>query len=115
MNTKLKPEIQTELEEIVSVIINTVNTEEIYLFGSFSRGEERDDSDFDIFVVLDDDEDRKILCRQKVYRALIPLNERGFDILTEYNSKFYNEKERGYMAKIVLAEGVKLYGRSKIA
>lgn len=115
MTNKLKPEIQAELDEIVKVIVNTVKTEEIYLFGSFARGEEGEDSDFDIFVVLSDEEERILRCCQKISVALFPLKKRGIDILGEYSSLFQDESQRKIMANLVHQEGVKLYERIRIA
>ena len=39
-----------EIKEIVSEIAERYGAERVYLFGSYARGEERDDSDIDLHV-----------------------------------------------------------------
>ena len=51
---------RNELEQIKEIIRNTVDPEGIYLFGSFAYGEPREDSDYDIYVVLPDDGPRPL-------------------------------------------------------
>ncbi|MFI3249350.1 MAG: nucleotidyltransferase domain-containing protein [Eubacteriales bacterium] len=53
-----------DLQTIVQRIIQTVDSEEIYLFGSYARSEETTESDYDIFVVLKDSERRLLECEQ---------------------------------------------------
>lgn len=44
-------EERNELNAIVEAIKNTVKAKEIYLFGSYARGEQREYSDFDVYPV----------------------------------------------------------------
>jgi predicted nucleotidyltransferase len=41
------------LKELVSIVLSVVSPEKIILFGSRARGDYRDDSDYDILVILD--------------------------------------------------------------
>jgi predicted nucleotidyltransferase len=47
--------LQTELDTLTGIIINTVPVERIYLFGSYAYGTPHKDSDLDLYVVLKDD------------------------------------------------------------
>lgn len=47
--------VSKELETIKQAILDTVNANEIYLFGSYANGTPHKDSDFDIYVVIPDD------------------------------------------------------------
>ena len=44
-----------ELARLVAVIVDRMDPEEIWLFGSRARGDARTDSDYDLFVVVPDD------------------------------------------------------------
>jgi predicted nucleotidyltransferase len=48
---------QTQLERIVDAIRKGVSPELILLFGSRARGEAREDSDYDLMIVLRDGAD----------------------------------------------------------
>lgn len=102
-------EAKIELNAIVDAIKNTVKAKEIYLFGSFARGEEREYSDFDVYVVLQDEETRRpIECEQDIHYACYDIVNKGLDVLTEHFSKFQFNNQG--VVKIVKEEGVKLYG-----
>jgi predicted nucleotidyltransferase len=47
--------LQTELDTLAGIINNTVPVERIYLFGSYACGTPHKDSDLDLYVVLKDD------------------------------------------------------------
>lgn len=102
-------EEKNELNAVVEAIKNTVKTKEIYLFGSYARGEQRKHSDFDLYVVLEDDEPRRrIECLQDIHCACYDIITKGIDVLSDYETKFH-ENNFG-VTKIVKQEGVKLYG-----
>ena len=48
-----------ELKLITDTVCSVVDAEKIYLFGSFAYGMPKEDSDFDIYVLLTDGRDRK--------------------------------------------------------
>lgn len=105
MNT----EIQKELNIIVDKINSTVKTKKIYLFGSFAYGSPREDSDFDIYVLLDKSEERPIKSIQKMYRALYNLDIRSVDILANYTDVFLNSAKDFTLEKNILENGVVLF------
>jgi predicted nucleotidyltransferase len=47
--------IQKELDTLVKIIVETVPTEQIYLFGSYAYSAPHKDSDLDIYIVMKDD------------------------------------------------------------
>jgi predicted nucleotidyltransferase len=51
----MNPQTMNELNQIKQIILNTVKTESIYLFGSHAYGAPTADSDFDLYVVIPDD------------------------------------------------------------
>ncbi len=107
--------IKNELENVVSIINSTVNSKEIYLFGSFATGQNRDDSDFDIYVVLDAEEVRPIKAIQKINYALSSLDLRSIDILAGYQNAFVAAAKTPSIEREILKRGVKLYDRDSKA
>ncbi len=105
-------QVQEELDVIVDKINSTVRTEKIYLFGSFANGSPREDSDFDIYVLLDKFEERPIKSIQKIYRALSRLDIRSVDILANYTDIFFNTAKDITLEKTILEKGVMLYERN---
>lgn len=110
MNIQVK--VKEELNIIVDKINSTVKTEKIYLFGSFAYGTPREDSDFDIFVLLDKGEERPIKSMQKIYRALSRLDIRAIDILANYTDIFLKTAKDFSVEKTILEKGVVLYERN---
>ena len=66
---KLSPQI---LDQVIAQIVDVAHPEKIILFGSFARGDAREDSDLDLLVI-----EREVIARRKesakIRRALRPL------------------------------------------
>ncbi len=102
------------LKEIKRIIIEEarrlgITVEKVILFGSRARGEAREDSDWDILVVVGGGLDwraRKLLWG-RIYRRLRPLLGKPIDLLVE-GSDYYNrnvEEEASFEAAIT-GEGI---------
>jgi predicted nucleotidyltransferase len=111
--TRPKPRIDhpEELERMVRQIVERVDPVAIYLFGSRARGDAREDSDYDLLIVVPDDfpyerttpscafaliEDRKI----PMDAALVPENR--FE---------KRSKQVGTLSYEVASDGLRIYGR----
>lgn len=98
---------QETLERLVASILGAVEAEEIYVFGSYARGEQTPDSDVDVFIVSEDDSPRAV--------ALVGMELRWLkmhvDIVMERRALFDLGKTRfGLVEREVGMEGVKIYG-----
>ena len=66
---KLSPKT---LDQVVAQIVDVAHPEKIILFGSYARGDARDDSDFDLLVI-----EREVTARReetvRIRRSLRPL------------------------------------------
>ena len=66
---KISPQI---LDQVVAQIVDVAHPEKIILFGSFARGDAREDSDLDLLII-----EREVTARRKesakIRRALRPL------------------------------------------
>lgn len=105
--------IPIAVNNIKDEILNSVeHVSKIYLFGSYARGTQTAQSDYDFFVVLPNGSMRPIEAMQKIYCSLakspmtIPV-----DVLAAYEKDF---EERKLLAssieRTIRKEGVLLYG-----
>jgi uncharacterized protein len=104
--------IQTinELENIKQIILNTVETDSIYLFGSYAYGTPSEDSDFDLYVVIPDGGIRPIEAMQIIGGALYKEQKKSIDILVSKASDFHQRKLLPTIERTVVRDGVMLYG-----
>ena len=81
------------------------------LFGSQARGTARDDSDWDILIILDKEE----LLPSDYDNVTYPLTELGWELGKEINPVMYSAKEwqkykNSHFYKNVEKDGIKLWG-----
>jgi predicted nucleotidyltransferase len=102
---------QTELDSIKDVIVNTVPVERIYLFGSYARGKQRNDSDIDLYVILSDDAPmRAIDAMTDINEAIYHIKTVPTDILVSKKSHFDVRKTGFTIEREVAEKGTVLYG-----
>lgn len=99
------------LDKIRDVIIEPVHPDKIILFGSRATGKNRDDSDYDIFVIKSGIiNERKV--STEIYMAFYD-NEIGLpiDVITSNPEKFDKNKDNPNMVYYdVVTQGVTIYG-----
>ncbi|MCD8241896.1 MAG: nucleotidyltransferase domain-containing protein [Lachnospiraceae bacterium] len=89
-----------------------MNVEKIYLFGSFAYGKPRQDSEFDIYVLLRDGRERPIRAIQKINLALARMDIRSVDILADTSDSFYEKSKGLTLERVVARKGMPLYESS---
>lgn len=104
-------EITKKLEKITQKIVRMVQPEKIILFGSYASGNPTTDSDVDLFVIKDTDEDQRemeINLRVNLFPAGVPLD------LLVYTPHEVAERLRlgDFFISHVMANGKLLYDRS---
>jgi predicted nucleotidyltransferase len=103
---------QDEIAAITKVIMETVDCEKIYLFGSYAYGEPNEASDFDFYVVLSDDSGRPLEARQRIYHAIRKANRTmPIDVLAARAGRFAYLSTLPSMERQIVREGVMLYER----
>ena len=102
--------INDEIKEIQALIVDAVPALQIYLFGSYAKGMQQVDSDYDFYVVIPDNTIRPLDATRKISMALRSARKRPIDILVGSESKFNKYKDLYSIEKEVLNTGVKLYG-----
>ena len=100
------------INDIKNEILNTVKTSKIYLFGSYARGTQTAQSDYDFFVVIPDGSMRPLEAMQKIYCSLAksPMTV-PVDILASYEKDFEERKKlTSSIERTIQKEGILLYG-----
>ncbi len=100
-------------DEILSIkekIVERLSPEKIYLFGSFADGTFRKDSDFDIYIVVNDSKTDWYNETLSAYQAIRSVRTRPVDILVGTSSDFEKRKKRPGIEQEVYQKGVLLYG-----
>ena len=99
------------IDKIVSIIVSTVNPDQIILFGSYARGENKNTSDIDLLVLKKNLKNSNTVT-DNLYMSFfdnkikIPVDL----IVTDYD-KYHNLKnEIGYIYKTIDREGKLIYG-----
>ncbi len=104
--------IPVAVDSIKNEILKAVDVSKIYLFGSYARGTQTSQSDYDFFVVIPDGSIRPIEAMQKIYcsLALSPMPV-PVDILASYEKDFEERKQMpSTIEQTIQKEGVLLYG-----
>lgn len=101
--------VTAEIRSIAERLEQSVKPQKIYLFGSFARGDERADSDYDFYIVMPDSVTDRLEVSQVAYRSLRGLKRRSVDIVVGSVSGFNERKERKTLENIIAREGVVLY------
>ena len=103
----------TRLQDIARVLSERVHPELVLLFGSRARGTERDDSDFDVMIVMRDGATVEP-ARAEAYSAL-----RGLSLAVDVISRSVDDYLRyqsdpGYLDFMIAREGVLLYSSGAV-
>jgi len=103
--------IETELNILKELIINTIPVEQIYLFGSYAYGKPRKDSDLDLYVVLKDDLPMRDLdAGLQIALAIARKKSMPVDIIAKNKKDFLGRLSDLTLEHIVNRDGVLIYG-----
>ena len=103
--------VDTELAALKEIIINTVPVEQIYLFGSYANGIPHKDSDLDLYVVLNDNVQMRLIdAVTKIRLAIDQKKTMPVDILVNTFSRYRERAEGPTIERTIDREGIKIYG-----
>jgi predicted nucleotidyltransferase len=100
------------MKQIVAFITSKISPEKIILFGSYARGDNKENSDIDILIIIKNlRNERKIT--GALYRELLKENIAiPIDFLAIDYDKYNKLKDKiGYIYKTIEKEGQILYGK----
>jgi predicted nucleotidyltransferase len=96
---------------MVGRIVEVLQPEQVWLFGSRARGEARSDSDWDFLAVVSDDAPEQDLDLASVWRRLRDLRLQRVEVFTMIRAEFDAWKHSlGTLAEIVVSTGVLVHG-----
>ena len=99
------------LDEIISIIVSLIDPDQIVLFGSYARGENKNTSDIDLLVLKKNLQNTKIIT-DSIYMSFfdnkikIPVDL----IVLDYDKYNILKNEIGYIYKTISKEGKIIYG-----
>ena len=105
-------DMSDEILRIRDAIIGAVPAERIYLFGSYAYGTPDEDSDYDIYVVIQDGSMRPIEAVQSIYRSMRGTKRKPMDILAGTVETFERRSKQLTLERTIAEEGVVLYAKS---
>jgi predicted nucleotidyltransferase len=104
--------INDEIINIKNLILENADCEQIYLFGSYAYGTPTADSDYDFYVVINDNAKMPILVMEDIQWGIAKTEIRmPVDVLAQYKTKFEARSKQLTIEKKVVNEGVLLYDR----
>lgn len=99
----------TEISELCEALTDSVSPKKIYLYGSFAKGTESQNSDIDLYLVMSDGSEEQLAVVQKAYKAIRRKRKRPVDIVVGYESEFIKKQFEPTLEKEVIDTGVVLY------
>jgi predicted nucleotidyltransferase len=105
--------VNSEIAAIKDIILETVVCERIYLFGSYAYGTPHENSDYDFYVVLKDDEKNPLLVIEDIsWNLRLIKRTTPVDLLAEYKTRFTERTQFLTLEQKIFREGVTLYDRN---
>ena len=105
-------EVTKEIEEIRNRLAEGLMPQKIYLFGSYADGTYGDNSDYDFYVIVDDDAGNLADLTAKAYTVIGNERRHPVDILMGKSTRFEKMKTLPTIENEVYRRGVLLYGGS---
>ena len=107
----MDPAIKEELDKLKELIIRTVPVEQIWLFGSYAYGTPHKDSDLDLYVVVKDNVQMRLIdVEVKILKAIGRVKTKPVDIIANKKSKYLRMTTGPTMERKIAREGLKIYG-----
>lgn len=98
-----------EIEDFKNQFIKQLSPITIYLFGYFAEGTNREDSDFDFYIVVDDKITDLVGMTASAYKSIRTMKQRPVDIIVGTSSRFDERKDMMSIENEVVKKGVLLY------
>ena len=105
--------MNAEILAIKDKIISAVPVERLYLFGSHANGTANGDSDYDLYMVIPNDNMRPIDAINAAYLAMRGLKRKPVDILAGTVEVFSRRTNGVTIERKIAREGVLLYDRQQ--
>ena len=118
MNEELRQvaddDIANNIEAIINCFVEQIKPIKVFLFGSFADGSYNEDSDYDFYIVIKDNDD-PWEARKKARRAIRYVQNRPVDIVVGTNTRFQkygNSGDTSFVEGEVFKKGMLLYDQA---
>lgn len=102
--------INKEIIQIKNELVKSLKPLRIYLFGSYARGTYNKDSDYDICIIMPDDNVERIFALTKEANRVAGQNKtKDTDFFITRESRFNKRAKLPTMEREILKEGIILY------
>ncbi|MDR1786857.1 MAG: nucleotidyltransferase domain-containing protein [Treponema sp.] len=107
--------INDEILDIKDQILKVVpDCEKIFLFGSYAYGTPHKNSDYDFYVVLNDDcSEMAVHIIQRIYRNIDYSHYGGVDLHANYKNRFEDRARLPTLERTILRKGILLYDAAR--
>ena len=103
--------VQSELNTLKEIIVHTVPVDQIWLFGSYAYGTPHKDSDLDLYVVLKDDTEIRLVDAAISIRIAIGRKKTmPVDVVTNTLGKYRERLKFPTLERTIESKGIKIYG-----
>ena len=99
-----------EIHALKDCFVKALDPISVYLFGSYAYGTPTEDSDFDFYIVVDDNQTDTLDLMTRAYSACSEIKQHPVDILVGTKSRFESRRQRPTIENEVFHKGVLLYG-----
>lgn len=100
---------RNEIDALKDCMVRRVAPLRIYLFGSFAEGKQKDDSDYDFSIVVDDSRTDISGITTEAYKSVRSIKKRPVDIVVGTASRFEERKNKPTLEYEVDKKGILLY------
>jgi predicted nucleotidyltransferase len=108
--------INDEIITIKNLIVENSDCEQIYLFGSYAYGTPTADSDYDFYVVINDNSKKPILVMEDIQCVLGKTSiMMPVDIIAQYKTWFDERRKLPAMEQEIVKEGTLLYDKHGVS
>lgn len=102
--------VNAEIVELKDRFVEELSPEKIYLFGSYADDTYTADSDYDFYIVINDDVDSIVEVTSRAYASIREMKQHPVDILVRKHSHFEQRKVLPTIEQEVFQRGILLYG-----
>ncbi len=102
------------IQELTQCLVSRIKPLKVILFGSFASGTYTDESDYDFYLVVDDDRDVS-KATDEAYNSVLFVKKRPVDIIVGTNSRFEIKGKSRHSLMVegeVQRNGILLYDRT---
>ena len=99
-----------EINLIKDAFIQHISPLRIYLFGSYAEGRQTEDSDFDFYIVVNNDTKNIADLTAQAYKSIRNIRTRAVDIIIGTEKRFEERRNMLSVENEVVRKGVLLYG-----